>query len=180
MTIHTQDPVRLELRGVPQGLSNLLGGFLVLGAMLGGVAYFWMEFPDWATRLVLGFGALFLLFILGLMTDALLQRERLVLDAGISKGEYLRRSLVRGQLEQHEFALVGNTSVELETYFSGGMKNSKPRKCLRANLLITQPDKAIILDYTVNGREQRVRALAAAVAEFLGQTPIQSGESGEI
>ncbi|TWT36421.1 hypothetical protein KOR34_13260 [Posidoniimonas corsicana] len=168
---------RLVLRGVPGSVVWMVFATLLGVGIMAATGWF-----GWATTreiggylqlvpLGLGFlmGAAF--FLIGVVTLAV-GRVRLVLDRVTGEGRYDAYSPVIEVGKPCTFRLDHIDSVTIERHEEARPRNDDhggfPAKVCRARLRVRKPRRAIVLDETENGQEQRVQSTAEAVAAWLG------------
>ena len=122
--------------------------------------------------LPLGFGFLMGVgfFLIGVITLCV-GRIRLTMDRSEGTGAYEVRSPIIDVGKPCHFNLDKIADVTLERFQekrpSGSGGGSFPAKVCRSRLRLRSPRRVIILDETSNGREERVKAVAHAVADWL-------------
>ncbi len=167
---------RMVLRGVPHGAP-----WMVFSAVLGlGVAAVCVAIGAWIVRkgaslewlalLPLSVGVALGAVFFGFGAVALATREVLELSRVTGRGDYHVRTLLIGERRRLSFSLAEIKGVSLEAYtVKGHGRGSFPRPALRTRLLLEMGKReAVELDDTQNGREARVKEVAARVAGFLG------------
>jgi hypothetical protein len=124
--------------------------------------------------LPIGIGTLIGLALFGVGVVQLFARERLVLDRSTGRGTYQSNSPIVTSEKPFKFKIENVNSVVISqetvgTYVAGidpGMSESKVYKAL---LRVSRPRRAVIIDETQNGRNERVVKMAETIAEFLGK-----------
>jgi hypothetical protein len=185
MKIRTQEgATRLVLAGIP-GSAGWMVFAMLLGLLFTGAfgALTWHNFQKGgfgrdvvACGIGTALGQLF--FWTGLVTLAV-GRESLELDKGPNPvGRYRSRSPIVTVQKPFDFDLaqVHAVSVErlTERHRGGGRRGGGASEVdvIRARLLISKPRRAVTLDESSNGRDERVITVGRTVAEFLG-VPIE-------
>ncbi len=176
MKIKTQTGDRLILAGVPGGVGWMVFA-TVLGAaflgILGTVSYrmyaasgFVLPHIAMAVGILIGAA----IFAMGVVTLAI-GRLRLELDLVTQRGSYRVTSPIVDAGKPCEFDLAHVHSVSLERFEESrpsGETGSRTAQVVRARLRVNKPRRAIVLDETENGQDERVERVATTVAEFLG------------
>lgn len=179
MRITKQSNETLVLSGIPGGagwmvFATVLGFVLATG--FGTLAFREYAVDGWSFDLVMpGFGAsLGLLFFVTGAATLTVGRESLTLDRTTQKGHYHARSPVVSLPRPFDFELSDIQTIVIERSTErtrGGRAGSgaglSETDVCRARLLITRPNRAVVLDETSNARDARVIALANRVARFL-------------
>ncbi len=167
---------RLVLKGTPGSVPWMLFATLLGVAVI--VASGWLawvsvrEQGGYLQLIALGIGFLIgvAFFLIGLVTLAV-GRMQLVLDRVTGNGKYDVDSPVIDVGKPCSFRLEEIDSVSIERHEEDRPHNDDhgrfPAKVCRARLRVRKPRRAIILDETENGQDQRVEALAKAVAAWL-------------
>lgn len=144
----------------------VLGGLFIAG--VGGAIMFKAGKPNIGMWIAIAFGV----FICGTMVvvglDGVFRRERLTLDRTTKAATHETWSMLWGQRKSREYSLdkcVG-TAVQRTLESSGGRRGF-PIRVTKARLLFDKPRKAIDLFEVQNGSDEKPRAIAREVAEFL-------------
>ncbi|MEQ8768995.1 MAG: hypothetical protein RIB60_00645 [Phycisphaerales bacterium] len=180
MKIKQQTGDRLVLAGVPGSVAWMIFA-TILGAallgILGTVAYQMFVANGFvAPHIALAVGIVIggVIFVMGVVTLAV-GRLRLELDLVTQKGSYKVTSPIVDAGKPCEFELKHVNSVSLERFVesrshgaSGPETGTGTAQIVRARLRVSKPRRAIVLDETENGQDERVERVATTVAEFLG------------
>jgi len=174
-----QSKERLKLEGIPGGLSWLLFASalgLLITVVSGTLALQHFREEGIGVGVIMcGLGAALgqVFFWTGALTIAI-GRESLELDKAASgRGKYRSRSPVVTRPKPFDFDLMDIQSVTLERFSErhrggNGRGGSSQVEIYRCRLLVRNPRRAVTLDETSNQQDERVKALAKRVADFLG------------
>ena len=180
---NTED--RLALQGTPGSVRWIIFCTLLGITMMVTTAWFgWVSVEatgSYFPLLPLGIGFLMgtAFFLIGLITITV-GRMRLEFDRSTGQGSYDVFSPIIDVGKSCSFRLESIDSVTLErhqeTRPDHGTTGNFPAKACRARLRIRKPRRAIVLDETQNGREDRVRNVANTVAKWLAIEVTQQGK----
>ncbi|QDT67777.1 hypothetical protein MalM25_06810 [Planctomycetes bacterium MalM25] len=178
VTHNTAD--RLVLQGTPGGMHwmffMLLFGVTAM-AMCAWFAYtVAVETGNYVPILPLAIGFLFgLVFAWMGATTLIVGRLKLTLDRLHEHGEYEVNSPIIEAGKPCRFHFKAIDSLVIESTFEARHKTNDTAnfdaRVSRLRLRLTKPRRAITLDETQNGQEQRLEKLGAEVAEWLGFEP---------
>lgn len=185
MRIIKQSDELLVLSGTPGGMKWM--AFMgVMGATMSAFVVYLIN-AMWSSggwsmgMLPLGFGFLLgqLFFWMGVV--ALFGRQRLVFDKAARTGAYTVFSPIVKTAKPFKFSFdhihsvtLSQTTEVMPSQDSQGRSSSRAVEICSAKLRTTKPRRSVLLDETQNGRDQRVTALAEAVAGFL-DLPVTRG-----
>ncbi|MEM0927092.1 MAG: hypothetical protein AAGJ83_13705, partial [Planctomycetota bacterium] len=167
---------RMILEGTPGSVRwmvfTMLLGITVMAAAGGFIWVTVRESYGYLQLIPLGMGFLFgvAFFLVGLVTLAM-GRMRLVLDREQGSGIYEVFSPVIDVGRPCSFDLdsIESVTVEREKWQrSKSERHSDSTEFCRVRLRIRRPRRAITLDETQNGRDERIHLLASTVADWLG------------
>lgn len=171
---HTSE--RLVLKGTPGSVHWMVFATLLGVAVMSATAWFaWISANErlgYLQLIPLGIGFLMgsAMFLVGVVTLAT-GRMRLVLERVTGNASYDVYSPVIDVGKSCKFRLEEIEGVAIERLQEARPHNddhgSFPAKVCRARLRVRKPRRAIVLDETENGQEQRVQAVAKEVAGWL-------------